>query len=470
MLFNSFDFFLFLIIVLFIYWILPSKYRWILLLLSSYFFYAQWNASYLLLLIFTTFLDFFLSIKLTSSPIKIRRKLGITLSVIMNLGVLFLFKYFNFFQQIITDIVSCFDIKYTLTNSELLLPVGISFYTFQVLSYSIDVYRKTIEPERNIGKFALFVSFFPQLVAGPIERAKDLIPQVNKLKHTFNQENLKIGLTYIIWGLFQKVAVADNISILVDKVYENPMNANSGLLIFTSLLFSIQIYTDFAGYSNMAIGIAKLFDYNLIINFNSPYISSSITSFWKKWHISLSNWVKDYIYIPLGGNRVLKHRIYFNLIITFFIVGLWHGASYNFLIWGLLNGILLIIERLFNIRNESKNKIINFARMIFIFFLISLIWIPFRSQTLGVTFYIYRKILTDFNLFQLKYWINENISSLFTIPIIILIIIEILTHKLGFISILSWKKNYKIIFYLIIIFSIIFLGQTKGGAFIYFQF
>lgn len=265
------------------------------------------------------------------------------------------------------------------------------------------MYRKTIEPEKNLGKFALFVSFFPQLVAGPIERAKDLLPQINKKVHQFKYENIKIGVLYILWGLFQKVAIADNIAILVDKVYESPTSVDSGLLTYTCILFSFQIYTDFAGYSNMAIGIAKLFDYHLILNFKTPYLSSSVTSFWKKWHISLSNWVKDYIYIPLGGSRVAIPKIYLNLIITFLIVGLWHGASINFIFWGFLNGFFLILERIFKVRNDSKYLVINWIRTLFVFLLISLIWVPFRAQNLQDTFFIYKKILVDFNIFELRY-------------------------------------------------------------------
>ena len=470
MLFNSFDFFFFLTIVFIFHWLIPAKFKWILLLASSYFFYGQWNSIYLLLLIFTTVLDFFLALKLTSSNIEFKRKLGISLSLILNLGVLFLFKYYNFFQDSIKEFYGFFHLNYTYVKSTLLLPVGISFYTFQVLSYSIDVYRKTIEPEKNLGKFALFVSFFPQLVAGPIERAKDLLPQINKKVHQFKYENIKIGVLYILWGLFQKVAIADNIAILVDKVYESPTSVDSGLLTYTCILFSFQIYTDFAGYSNMAIGIAKLFDYHLILNFKTPYLSSSVTSFWKKWHISLSNWVKDYIYIPLGGSRVAIPKIYLNLIITFLIVGLWHGASINFIFWGFLNGFFLILERIFKVRNDSKYLVINWIRTLFVFLLISLIWVPFRAQNLQDTFFIYKKILVDFNIFELRYWVLENLSSLYILPLLTLILIEILTFKTGLNSILKWRNMYKFLFYSIVLFLIILVGQTKGGAFIYFQF
>lgn len=470
MLFNSFDFFLFLFIVLITFWLLPAKFKWIFLLISSYFFYAQWNPIYLLLLIFTTVIDYTIALKITSSKAKFKSKLGIYLSVIMNLGVLFIFKYYNFFHESIKEIYKLFSIEYNYNTSTLLLPVGISFYTFQVLSYSIDVYKKVIVPEKRIGKFALFVSFFPQLVAGPIERAKDLLPQINKQRFRINSENARIGLLYIFWGLFQKVAIADNIATLVDKVYENPLNVESGLLLYTVLLFSFQIYTDFAGYSNMAVGIAKLFGYELTLNFKSPYLSPSISIFWKNWHISLSRWVKDYIYIPLGGNRISVQKTYINLIITFFIVGLWHGASFNFIFWGLLNGLFLILERLLHLKNESKNTIVNSFRIILTFVLISLIWVPFRAKSISETIDIFKKIMFDFKLAELKFWIVENISSIFIIPLILLISIELIIKKRNLESILTWKKHQQILFFLMLIFTIILTGKTNGGAFIYFQF
>lgn len=470
MLFNSFDFFLFLFIVLITFWLLPAKFKWIFLLISSYFFYAQWNPIYLLLLIFTTVLDYTIALKLTSSNDKITSKLGIYLSMIMNLSVLFIFKYYNFFQESMKEIYKLFSIEYTYNTSTLLLPVGISFYTFQVLSYSIDVYKKVIVPEKSIGKFALFVSFFPQLVAGPIERAKDLLPQINKKSYNINVENIKIGCLYICWGLFQKVAIADNIAVLVDKVYENPVNVESGLLLYTALLFSFQIYADFAGYSNMAVGIAKLFGYELTLNFKSPYLSPSVTIFWKNWHISLSRWVKDYIYIPLGGNKISVRKTYINLIFTFLIVGLWHGASFNFIFWGLLNGLLLILERLTHLRNESKNAIVNSVRIMMSFVLISLIWIPFRAKSITETIYILKKIILEFNLFELRYWILENISSLYMIPLCVLISVELILKRKNLETVLSWKKYYQILFFIILFFTIILTGKTNGGAFIYFQF
>ena len=343
MLFNSLEYIVFFIAVFILYWLIPAKHKWLLLLISSYFFYMCWEPIYILLILLSTGIDYFLCLHLTGSEHKKNRKIGLYLSVISNLSILFLFKYFNFFQTELQHLLSYFDVNYSPSTSTLLLPLGISFYTFQTLSYSIDVYRKVITPEKHFGKFALYVSFFPQLIAGPIERAKDLIPQLQTKIRKFNTEDFKNGILLFVWGLFKKVVVADNCAILVERYFENSTNETGGTMLFATYLFAIQIYCDFSGYSDMAIGSARMLGIKLKTNFKTPYFSSSITKFWHRWHISFSQWIRDYIYIPLGGNRMSKYRVAFNLLITMTIGGLWHGASWNFVLWGIVNGVLLIL-------------------------------------------------------------------------------------------------------------------------------
>jgi len=386
MLFNSWQFGVFLPVVFLIYWNLPKKFsnkKWIFLLLASYYFYMSWEVKYVVLILFTTLISYFAAIFLEKTQNKTAKKLILISALVSCLGVLFVFKYFNFFSENFACFMSLFAIKLHPVTLKLILPVGISFYTFQTLSYVIDVYRGDIKPEKNFGIYAAFISFFPQLVAGPIERTKNLLPQI-KSPHEFNYEQASYGLKLMAWGFFKKLCIADTIAVYVDKVFGMLIRYEGFSLILAVFFFTIQIYCDFSGYSDIARGAAKLFGIELMENFKSPYFSSSIKEFWSRWHISLSTWFRDYVYIPLGGSRVSKFRHAVNLMITFLISGLWHGANWNFLIWGGVHGLAQVIEN-FALKKRTKN----FFRMILTFIFCMLAWTFFRAENFSEVIYIF---------------------------------------------------------------------------------
>lgn len=468
MVFNSFDFLLFFVLVFGLFWTLPPRYRWILLLISSYFFYMYWNPVYGILLLGSTSLDYFLAIFLTGSDDRKKRKMGLCLSLIIHLSILFSFKYLQFFLHATSEFLGLFHVQYTAPELDILLPVGISFYTFQTLSYTIDVYRKEILPERSFGKFALFVSFFPQLVAGPIERAGDLLPQLKKEKFRFTSDHLRIGMIYCLWGFFMKVVVADNISYIVDSFYSNVSEQSGGGLAYASILFSFQVYADFAGYSFIALGVAKLLDFDLMLNFKFPYLTQSLTSFWRNWHISLSIWTRDYIYIPLGGSRKGKWRSYVNTMVVFLVIGIWHGASYNYIVWGLLHGIFLIIEKFFGYNRESSGMI-KYVRYGINFIVITFTMIPFRALTLSDTMVIYEKIF-HMNWKEFYFFFADNRFSPALIGVVIMMSMELILNRKPISNILNFPKMVRYPLYLFLFFVILLCGKSDGSQFIYFQF
>ena len=475
MLFNSIEFLLFILIVIPTYFILPHKKRWILLLIASYFFYGFWEIKYLGIIIGSTVIDYFIGLRIHSSLTQKTKKIFLYLSLTSNLSVLFIFKYFNFFLHNTNEIIQLSNYNYQLPYLEVILPVGISFYTFQTLSYSLDIYNGKIDtPEKNIGIFALFVSFFPQLVAGPIERASNLLPQFHK-KHCFSFNKAASGLTLALWGLFKKVVVADRLSIIVNEIYNNPTEYLGFTIVIGTIFFAFQIYCDFSGYSDIAIGIARTMGFDFLKNFRTPYFSSSIGEFWKKWHISLSTWFKDYLYIPLGGNRVVKWKWYYNLLITFLVSGFWHGAQWTFIIWGSLHGLYLILETLIKIK---RNPIINCLLTLKTFILVCFGWIFFRANTLDEAFLIILKIFSfnEYKLSQFSFYVIPVVKKtaysmdfiLSYLSIIILIILEFtFIHKISF---LSLKFKYRAPFYIFAIIAILILGAFEQNAFIYFQF
>lgn len=341
MLFNSFEFALFLPVVVAVYFLTPGRYRWVWLLGASYYFYAAWKAEYLILIIVSTLVDYWLGIRMGEYEEKRSRRPYLWLSIGMNLGLLFAFKYFNFFNESVRSAFDAVNIFYGVPMFDVLLPVGISFYTFQTLSYSVDVYRGDRAPERHLGIFALYVSFFPQLVAGPIERSTHLLPQFHRT-HSFEWRRLVAGLQLMLWGFFMKIVVADRLAIYVNEVYNNPELYTGMPVILATYFFAFQIFCDFAGYSLIAIGTARILGFDLMENFRRPYFAKSIGEFWRRWHISLSTWFRDYLYIPIGGNRVIRWRWYYNLIVVFVVSGLWHGAAWTFVVWGGLHGAYLV--------------------------------------------------------------------------------------------------------------------------------
>ena len=402
MLFNSLQFLLFLPLTVIVYFSLPFKYRWAFLLAGSYFFYMCWRVEYIFLIIASTLIDYYSGIKIEESKNKKTKKKFLFLSLFFNLGLLGLFKYYNFFTgNIESGLNSMFNFSnggIDLPYFDFLLPVGISFYTFQTLSYTIDVYKGRKSAERHLGIFALYVSFFPQLVAGPIERSVRLLPQF-KQQFNFDYTRVVSGLRLITWGFFQKVVIADSIARYVDAVYNNVENYTGFPLILSTLFFAIQIYNDFAGYSNIAIGSARLMGYDLMKNFNQPYLSKNLADFWRKWHISLYSWFNDYLYngIVLKYRDWGMHAVSFSAIITFTLSGLWHGAAWTFVIWGLLHGIGLSFLIYSNKTRKKINKILpkslySIFCVTLTFSFVNFTYIFFRSNDIHDVFFILRHI------------------------------------------------------------------------------
>ncbi|RKD21938.1 D-alanyl-lipoteichoic acid acyltransferase DltB, MBOAT superfamily [Caminicella sporogenes DSM 14501] len=491
MLFNSLKFLIFFPSVVVIYFIVPYRFRWLLLLGASYYFYMSWKPEYIVLIIISTLIDYFLSLKMGKITEKRKRKKYLILSIISNLGILFVFKYFNFFNNSLRMVFQQFNLYYGIPNFKLLLPVGISFYTFQTLSYTIDVYKGNREPEKHFGIFALYVSFFPQLVAGPIERSERLLPQFYE-NHKFNYERVMNGLTMMGWGFLKKIVIADRLAIIVNKIYNNPTEYNGFSLIVATVFFAFQIFCDFSGYSDIAIGSAKVMGIELIENFKRPYFSKSISEFWRRWHISLSTWFRDYLYIPLGGNRVSVPRYYFNIFFTFLVSGLWHGANWTFIVWGALHGFYLIMGKMtFKIRRRIV-KILKLEKVPFIhksiqiiitFGLVCFAWIFFRANSIEEAFYIVQNIFVDVFFLNL----NETKQNLihigvdkfdFLLSILLILILEgihVITRKQSTVVSNLEKRPIWIrwLIYYAIIFAIIVLGVyevEEKSQFIYFQF
>ena len=402
MIFNSIDYLLFFPVVVCLYFLMPKRLKNLWLLVVSYYFYMQWNMKYALLLAGSTFITyagglFIERFRSKGKEAPAKACLGITFA--LNLLILFFFKYINFAIDNINRLAGAVNVEVNLTHFDILLPVGISCYIFQALSYSMDVYRGEIKATRNILKYALFVSFFPQLVAGPIERSKNLLGQFDR-EHKFNVENARKGLLMMAWGLFMKMVIADNIASTVDMVFGN-YNGFSGIeIILAAVLFAIQIYCDFGGYSLIAIGSARILDFRLMENFKSPYYAASISQFWKRWHISLTSWFRDYLYIPLGGNRKGKIRKYINVFLIFLVSGMWHGAAWNYIVWGAMNGILMIVEELTaGFRKKLRGRFsvdtgrfsYRLAARLLTFALVDFTWLFFRADSMGTAFLMIKK-------------------------------------------------------------------------------
>jgi alginate O-acetyltransferase complex protein AlgI len=476
MLFNSIEFIFFFPIVFIIYFSIASKYRWALLLAASYYFYASWKLEYIILIIFSTCVDYFLALRIHHATKQKTKKRYLILSLVSNLSLLFGFKYFNFFSGEVQTVLNNCNIFYDSPSFKILLPVGISFYTFQTLSYTIDVYKNKIQPEKHFGLFALYVSFFPQLVAGPIERPGNLLPQLKKKKN-FNYSNFSSGAKLVIWGFFKKVVIADRISEYVNIVYDNPEAYFGFPVVIATVLFAFQIFCDFSGYTDIAIGISKMMGYDLMQNFNRPYSSKSIKEFWSRWHISLSTWFRDYLYIPLGGNKVSRRRNYYNILITFIISGLWHGSNWTFLIWGLIHGVFLLLENFINValtkvafyKRHTDTLIFRIVKKIIIFLLVSFAWVFFRSNNLDDAFTIINNtfIFNDSSIF-LTSKTNLTLSALF------ILFMEIVHYNIGHSNFVAYFGGKSIlvrnIFFSILICLIIFFGVYKEAEFIYFQF
>lgn len=377
--FISLTFALFLIAVFIIYWLVRADKRWIVLLISSYIFYGAWNTKYLSLIILVTLISYG-SALLLQYICRLRRMIMI-ITVIVCLGLLFSFKYINFFLSSVNSLLSVVDNRYHFSLLNIILPVGISFYTFQALGYVIDVYYRRTDAERHLGKYATFVAFFPQLVAGPIERTENLLPQIKEPKE-FSYSRAVSGLEKMLWGAWKKVVVADVLAQYSDRVFANVQNYSGFAVLFATFAFTFQIYCDFSGYSDIAIGTARLLGIELMENFRAPYFSSSLREFWKRWHISLSQWFRDYLYIPLGGNRRVRFRTTVNLLFTFLVSGLWHGASMSFVVWGGVHGIGQLFENGIRKHLNKTNKAFIVLQTVITFLFCAFAWIFFRADTL----------------------------------------------------------------------------------------
>lgn len=479
MLFNSLEYLIFLPIVVIIYNLLGKKFKNIFLLLASLSFYSFWNVKYTFLMLFSIFITYITGIYIEKNRGHIKKmKLAVFFCFFINLGILFVFKYFNFFA----DLLNNFSGKNFNIAIDVLLPVGISFYTFQALGYTIDVYRKDIRAEENFIDYALFVSFFPQLVAGPIERSVNLLPQIKNPKK-FSYDNLVKGLAFFFYGMFLKLIIADRAAILVNEVFGNYKHFSREILIISGILFTLQIYCDFYSYSIMAKGSAKILGIDLMDNFKEPLLSKSITDFWRRWHISLSTWFKDYLYIPLGGNRKGKLRKYFNLILVFLVSGLWHGADLSFVLWGLIHGIFNVLENIFGINKKSrrKNILLDSFRRILTFIIVVFAFIYFRAENIHHGNEYLLAIINNprsLNIMEDLSKTSFGISNIY--PLIIGIIILFVFDILKYNKINLAEKVLKIILpirwliYLAFIFAIIIFGvygpEFSESAFIYFQF
>jgi alginate O-acetyltransferase complex protein AlgI len=495
MLFNSFHFLIFFPVVVFVYFFLPHRFRWFFLLVASCYFYMVFIPIYILVLGTTIVIDYLAGIYIEQCD-GIKRKNILIISILSTCTVLFIFKYFNFFNTNLTLLANWLHWNYPIQALNLILPIGLSFHTFQSLSYVIEVYRGNQKAEKDFGIYALYVMFFPQLVAGPIERPQNLLHQFYE-KHDFDYKQVTDGLKIMAWGMFKKVVIADRLANFVNTVYDKPSEYQGISLIVATVFFAFQIYCDFSGYSDIAIGAAQVLGFKLMDNFNRPYSSRSIVEFWKRWHISLSTWFKDYLYIPLGGNRVSVPRWYLNLIITFLVSGVWHGANWTYIVWGTLHGLYMVIGRYTeDIRKkivsftllDRNSRFYDFLQVMTTFILVTFAWIFFRAKNIHDAIYIVTHLFSGLREYVISIFVSHHHFGTgkfapillgqpkieFVIAIISIIFLE-WVHSIqrhGSIRHMLAKKSVLIRWsiYFILVYGCIFLGVLEKTQFIYFQF
>ena len=481
MLFNSNAFYIFFPIVFAVYWLTPRRYRWGVLLASSYYFYMSWNAKYVLLILLTTVVSYGTALFIERTQSRKKRKFFMDCALLVCLGLLVFFKYFNFLSSSVTQILKSLSLPMSEITLNLILPVGISFYTFQTLGYVIDVYKGKTRACTHFGRYAVFVSFFPLLLAGPIERAEHLLPQLEK-EHSFHADKAISGAKLIAWGYFKKIAIADIVISCVDAVYSQPHSYTGLALAAATFLYAFQVYCDFSGYSDIARGVARLLDIDLMTNFKSPYFAASLKEFWSRWHISLSTWFRDYIYIPLGGSRAGAWRTRFNLLVTFLVSGLWHGASWTFVIWGGLHGLGQIIEKEWKKRFPGSGKKRRLPGVLMTFAFVSVTWIFFRANSLSDAWYVLTHML-DGILQPLTYlkdgYVSLRAAGLMQSTDLTLVFVWIgilLAHDYIELKQDVWewlarfKKPVRYAFYFCILFIILYSRQLGQYEFVYFQF
>ncbi len=488
MLFNSISFLVFFTIVTCLYFAFPHRFRWILLLVSSCYFYMAFVPVYILILGFTIVIDYFAGILIENAAGR-RRRFLLICSLVANIGILAVFKYYNFINANISALLGNLHQNNPLPYLSILLPIGLSFHTFQAMSYTIEVYRGNQKPERHFGIYALYVMFYPQLVAGPIERPQNLLHQFYE-KYDIDYKRITSGLKLMAWGLFKKIVIADRLAVLVDNVYDDPYNHHGLSFLIATVCFSFQIFCDFSGYADMAIGIARVMGFKLMKNFNSPYHAKSVREFWTRWHISLSTWFKDYLYFPLGGNRVSTARWYFNLFIVFLISGLWHGASWVFIVWGALHGIYIVFAQIIKpvktkllhfIHLKKGGVLHNFISVCTTFGLVTFAWIFFRAKSIAVAFYIIKGIFTQTlpDIFALLHHQPSHLNlglvgndlGIALLGILLLEGVHILHNKYNITQLLSSRPTYiRWAIYYVFLFALVTLNVSGGKQFIYFQF
>ena len=482
MIFNSLEFFTFYIIVFWLYWFVfqnSQKLQNVLLLIASYVFYAWWDWRFLSLILFSSLLDFAIGKLMAKADSPTKRKYLLFGSLVSNLGLLGFFKYYNFFAKSFGEAMASLGFECSDITLHIVLPVGISFYTFQTLSYTIDIYRNKITPAKGIVSFLTFVSFFPQLVAGPIERAKHLLPQFEKPR-SFSYTAARSGSGLILLGLFKKIVVADGLAQIVDVVYASPHDYTGLPLVIATFFFAFQIYCDFSGYSDIAIGTSRLLGFDLMTNFKQPYFSRSLTEFWRRWHISLSTWFRDYVYIPLGGNKIGSFLSYRNLFITFLISGLWHGANWTFVIWGALHGGVLIIEKALKNVLPKPSLIAQLGGVILTFTIVSAGWVFFRSDSLSDALYIFNYMFSDVNLYSDLNTLSLEFRGIGIKPldlniafskIVLLVIIEVgLRFSTLRSKILELTFLRRLAYFIILVLIVSNAAKSEAENFIYFQF
>jgi len=486
MLFNSFNFIIFFASSVIIYYALPHRFRWMFLLAASVVFYMAWNPALIALIIFSCAFNHFFSHAISINKTRRVKKRILVFVLFVNFGLLFVFKYLGFINETFMRLFDFIGVAYNIPEFDIILPMGISFYTFQAVGYVIDVYRGELAHEKNFFKFTLFITFFPQLVAGPIERAGALLPQLFE-RHKFKLQNISDGGKYMLLGFFRKVVIADRAAVIVNAIYGSPRRYGGLSHILATLLFTAQIYCDFCGYSEIALGCAKMLGVDLMKNFKSPYLSKNIREFWSRWHISLSTWFKDYLYFPLGGSRVGPARGYFNLLVTFIVSGVWHGANWTFFIWGAVHGAYQAVGRL---THPAKKRVLRFLRAenffpvrvfqtIACFLLVSLAWVFFRANNVSDAFYIIASMFRGFeisraHLFDTLTGLSAGLfdAAALLAMLIILFFIEVFSGETDIHAGLM-RRSFAIrfLFYLLIAAFIIAFGVFQNaGQFIYFQF
>jgi alginate O-acetyltransferase complex protein AlgI len=475
MLFNSFQFLCFFVVVWLLFLVTRGTPRKVILLIASYYFYMCWSTRYIFVIWGITLIDYVAGLEIEKAEREGRRRLYLGLSLFCNLSLLVIFKYFNFLTGSFRSASHLFGLQYDPPLLAIILPVGLSFHTFQAMSYTIEVYRRRVPAERNLLEYALYVAFFPQMVAGPIERPYELLPQFHR-EPTVTYEGVRAGMVQALWGLFKKMVLADNVADFVKLIYATPRHYSGAGLSLATLLFSLQIYCDFSGYTDIALGLARMMGYELRINFMQPYFSRSVGEFWRRWHISLSTWFRDYLYIPLGGNRVKLSRHYANLMITFVISGLWHGANWTFVAWGFLHGVYLIVGQAtapLLPRFARVPRLQAFLKTVFTFALVTFAWIFFRANTLKDSWFIATHLLPLGRLDPLLLKVggfSRATGPYLVLSIIAMFVVEWwIAHPLR-VPRLWARPAFRALAYNACIYAIVFFGFFGHRDFIYFQF